>query len=152
MEENKSGIFDAIYIPESDNSGDPGSDSENFDSDFYSEETSNVDHEFSIISQKKVLKNYEAEQDILEPDYEYSWVSEERNYKVCVENVNMPPERTKKVLRELSYIQLFELFFSKNIKDYIIERTPENGFFMSLKELDVFVGILVLLIFNRRKG
>ena len=145
IEETENEDFDAIYIPASDNSGDSGSDSD-------VEEESNLIQEFSNISYRKVSENYEAEQAKLEADYNYSWVSGEQQYNECPENVILLPDHIKKMLSELSSIQLFELFFSKNMKDYIIESTRKNDFCLTSNELDVFLGIKVLSIFNRRES
>ena len=54
----------------------------------------------------------------------------------------------KKYFRELSIVQLFELFFSSELKQYILECTLQNGCDITLKNFETFVGIVNTSIFK----
>ena len=54
-------------------------------------------------------------------------------------------------LTQVQKIEIFELFFSKALKNYIIEATLENGYKLSHKKLNKFLGILIASIVNVRK-
>ena len=51
----------------------------------------------------------------------------------------------------MSAVEIFELFFSEDLKKYIIEATRENGLELSYEDLNKFVGILIASIVNVRK-
>lgn len=58
----------------------------------------------------------------------------------------------KERIRNASPTELFELFFSIELKNYIIEATCSNEYNFTLYDFDVFLGILILSIFNKRKS
>lgn len=49
------------------------------------------------------------------------------------------------MIRDFSSIQLFELLFSKDLKNYMIESTRKNNYNLTLDDLDVFLGIIALV-------
>lgn len=51
-----------------------------------------------------------------------------------------------------SPVELFELFFSKEMKDHILEASEENGLRIDLEDLDQFVGISIFSASNARKS
>ena len=50
----------------------------------------------------------------------------------------------------MSPVQLFEKFFSREIKDYILEATKQHGYSLTLQKLDSFLGIMIFSSFNER--
>jgi len=50
----------------------------------------------------------------------------------------------KKIIRDSSPVQLFEIFFSAEMKNHIIEATNLNNGELSLSDLNIFIGILIL--------
>ena len=61
-------------------------------------------------------------------------------------------EDQKLKIKAMSPIALFELFFSDQLKQYIIDSIFENGYELSSEILDTFVGILITTSFNSRKS
>jgi len=147
IEEHEGGYSDVIIIPQDDGSGvsDSGSESE-------SEDCQISENEIPKISYHQVLSNYEEDQSKLEPNYTYVWANGEKKYDKYPENENLLSEKTKKFIRDSSYIQLFELFFSTDLKNYIIESTRRNNYNLTLDDLDIFLGIIIISIFNQRKS
>jgi len=47
---------------------------------------------------------------------------------------------------------LFELFFSTDLKNYIIESTRRNDYNLTLDDLDIFLRIIIISIFDQRKS
>ena len=72
IEENKKSELHAIFISKPDDSGDSDTDSENED---LSTELCKIPN----IPYTKVLENNEENQEILEEDFNYKWVSGEKN-------------------------------------------------------------------------
>ncbi|XP_058790066.1 piggyBac transposable element-derived protein 2-like [Phymastichus coffea] len=132
-----------VVIPDPDNSGSEGE---------YDSDDENLDEEIPKpnISYRSTFHNYSAVKKKLEPDHEFSWCNSE---KVCpgnVENELLLSDSVKKKICSMSPVQLFELFFSKEIKNYIIEASEANGLNLSVQELNTFVGILLLSSYNIR--
>ena len=69
---------------------------------------------------------YDKSQTLLETDHKYEWVDGEVEH-IVDENKIFLSEEVKNSIRNQSKVDIFELFFSKEIKDYIIETTKENG-------------------------
>jgi len=88
----------------------------------------------------------------LEPNYTYVWANGEKKYDKYPKNENLLSEKTKQFICDSSYIQLFELFFSTDLKNYIIESTRRNDYNLTLDDLDIFLGIIIISIFNQRKS
>ncbi|XP_046745680.1 piggyBac transposable element-derived protein 3-like [Diprion similis] len=156
IEDRVGGSFDAIFIPESNDSGDSGdsgSDSESENSPNFIDEIEN-DPSTAIpkTSYQKILNNYEEDQSKLEPDHNYIWEDGEKKYYEFPKNEILLPGSSREVIRNASNTQLFEFFFSEELKNFIVEATRENNFNMTSNDLDVFLGIIILSIFNERKS
>lgn len=145
IEEREDGYLDAIIVPQNDGSGISDSDSE-------FEDLQISDNEISNINYRQISSNYQEDQSKLEPNHTYVWKSGEKKYENYPEDENLLSENTKKFIRESSYVQLFELFFSTDLKKYIIESTRINGYDLTSNDLDIFVGIIIVSIFNQRKS
>ena len=64
----------------------------------------------------------------------------------------MLTDKTKKIIRNYSFVELFELYFSKEMKNYIVDCTNQNGYPLTLDDFDTFIGIIILSIINQRKS
>lgn len=98
------------------------------------------------------MNNYEENQSRLEPEYKYSWNTGEKTHNLNHANENLLPGKTKNFICKSSYAEIFELFFSLEIKNYIIESTRANSYELTLDDFDIFVGIIITSIFNGRKS
>ncbi|XP_058809937.1 piggyBac transposable element-derived protein 3-like [Phymastichus coffea] len=133
IDSDEDGGISAVYIPNENDSG--SSDSE---SDSDEQDPSNSPNKIPNVSYHKVLHEYEENQSILEPNHEYSWVSGEKKYTDILEDKNLHSDKTKNMIQK--------------IKNYIVECTQENGYPLTLQELHVFLGIILLSIINIRKS
>jgi len=86
----------------------------------------------------------------LENDHKYEWASGEKVYDKIPVNEYLLKESDIKKISSSSPTELFEMFFSSKIKTYILEASAENGLTMSLFDLDIFIGIIILSTFNKR--
>ncbi|XP_066592950.1 piggyBac transposable element-derived protein 3-like [Prorops nasuta] len=145
VEENENGNCNAFVIPQDDDSDDSDhcSESENFD-----DQPKNI----RVLSYSQILNNYEENQSKLEPEYKYSWNNGEKTHNLNLTKENLLPDKTKNFICKSSYAEIFELFFSLEIKNYIIESTRANSYELTLGDFDIFVGIIITSIFNGRKS
>lgn len=103
-----------------------------------------------IPSYRTVLKNYSAKQKLLENDHEYDWVFGENPNDVLLQNECLLKDTQKNMICNCSPIELFEMFFSKSMKQYIIEASAENNMHITLEDLNSFIAIIILSTFNKR--
>lgn len=97
-------------------------------------------HLFLKITQKLKKK--------LETDHNFLWSAAEKN---CSKNFDDHLLLSNAIQRKTSApVQLFEIFFSREIKNYIIEASKENSLQLSIEELNNFVDILLLSSYNIR--
>lgn len=136
-------------------------DSDNSDSDCGSEDFGNDEnsdwlvHLTDIIpktSYEKTLEQYTDDQKKLEPNHTYEWVDGEKRIDEIPTDEFLLPESTKKQIRNASFTEVFEYFFSTELKNYIIESTNLNGYELTMDDLNAFVGIIIISILNSRKS
>ena len=101
-------------------------------------------------SYSKLLEEYTDEQTKLAPSHIYEWCDGEKLVDEPAINEFLLPESTKQLIRTASFTQMFEYFFSTEIKKYIIECTNHNGYELSVNDLNIFVGIVIMSIVNSR--
>jgi len=116
------------------------------------QEYSDLLHELPGISYHKILDTYGENQDKLEPDHKYEWMNGEYVNNDTPENVLLLSTNIQNEIRDSSLVKLFELFFSLELKEFIVDATRENGYSLTIEELDIFVGIIVTSMFNGRKS
>lgn len=138
---------ETLIIPNAENSG--SSDSDN-DSDNGSDKY--CDDKLPKITYKRASKSYHADQGKLEKNHEFEWVIGERIYSDIIEDKILFPRSTKDKILQSEPIELFETFFSIEMKQYIIDASKENGFDLSLVDLNTFIGIVITSSFNKRKS
>ena len=135
------------------NSGESDSDSECDSEDLDNEENNwltNVTEMMPTTSYSKLLEEYTDEQTKLAPSHIYVWCDGEKLVDEPAINEFLLPESTKQLIRTASFTQMFEYFFSTEIKKYIIECTNHNGYELSVNDLNIFVGIVIMSIVNSR--
>jgi len=133
---------ETILIPNADNSGS----SDDSDSDTY------CDENLPSVTYKKVAKNYQADQAKLENDHKYEWIDGERTYFDKIADEILLSKSVKDEIRKSEPVQLFNSFFSIEMKEYIIDACKENGLDLWLDDLDTFIGIIIVTSFNKRKS
>lgn len=151
IEENDEN-FDVIMIPSLDDSQDFESDSDSDSENEYTDLSSFIGTDIPIASYHQVLDTYSVNQKKLEPNHVYEWLDGEKVYGEELGNEFLLPESVSKKIRNYSSTDLFEIFFSNELKAFIIDATICNGGDLSLQDLETFLGIIILSIFNSRKS
>lgn len=77
--------------------------------------------------------NYNNNQKLLEPNYNFRWQQGELQYDETImnEQIFLSEEMKNSILR-MSHVQLFELYISDDLNQYILEATLENGYELSM--------------------
>lgn len=117
-----------------------------------SSDDENNDPEIPVqnVSYRSVCNNYTEKQKKLEPDHIFSWSDGEQIYSADLEDQLFLSAAKRREIARMSDVELFELFFSSEIKNYIIEASQVNGLQISVGELNTFVGIILLSSINIR--
>lgn len=153
----KENHFEAVIIPDSQDSGesdvsDDNSTHSEVENNSSSEEEDNDEchmiHQFE--SYFKIIEKYDTTQKKLENDHVYKWIDGEAKYDENLVNNILLSETEKTRIKTSSPIELFEMFFSTSLKNYIIEATAEHGYELKLQRLNTFLGIIIFTIFNKR--
>ena len=134
--------IDYVFIP-NDNEDESSNSYCNLDSD--SDEEYDGSYEF-------FYEKYNSSQKLLHEKHPYEWIDGEAKYDNPPEELIFLTEDQKQKIKNMSYVEVFELFFSNDLKDYIIECTKENDHELSRDKFDRFMGILVTSNFNIRKS
>ena len=82
----------------------------------------------------------------------FSWSNGKQVYSADLENQLILSVAKQRDIAAISHVELFKLFFSSEIKNYIIEATQENSLQISVEELNTFVGIPLLSSVNIRNN
>lgn len=135
---------ETVLIPNPDDSG-PSDDS-------FSDSDSDRDEKLPSVTFRRASKNYQADQAKLEKDHEFQWVNGEKKYSDNIKNEILLSTSEKRKIRKSEPVELFETFFSIEMKKYIIDACKENGFDLPLVDLDTFIGIIIMSSFNKRKS
>ena len=105
---------------------------------------------FIINSYDDVYKSYSSSQKKLENDHQYKWLDGEHNHNRTFTNEIFFRKSDKESILKSTPTNLFECFFTLELKDHIIECTKINDCEMSRTELDVFIGIIIFTTSNKR--
>ncbi|XP_058810261.1 piggyBac transposable element-derived protein 2-like [Phymastichus coffea] len=144
-----------IFIPNPDDSGtdgDSSSDTDNSESELPDEDNSESEIHVPNVSYRSVFESYTEKQKLLEPNHTFSWCEGEKVYSVDLKDQLLLPDSVKQKISSMSHVELFEIFFSEEIKNYITQASEENDLKLSSKELNTFIGILLLSSYNIRKN
>lgn len=114
------------------------------------ESDSDSDIEIPTKSFKELSKTYDSTQKKLEEHHAYRWLPGEKIYNDDLVNELLLSEKVKKEILEKSPVELFEIFFSIELKNYILQATNENGQVLDMTDLDGFLGILIFSSYNKR--
>lgn len=137
-----------VMLPNADDSGD----SDESESDEEEVDDSKTCDTLPRISYEKAVENYTENQQKLEIHHNYVWVEGEKECHGNVQNEILLTDAQKIKIRNLQPVELFETFFSTEIKNYIIEATKENDYDLTILDLNTFIGIIILSSFNKRKS
>jgi len=88
----------------------------------------------------------------LEKNHQFNWKDGEKKYCSDLEDEILLNDSTKKKIRESEPIELFEVFFSTEMKQYIIDASKENDLHLQMHDLNIFIAILMVSSFNKRKS
>lgn len=132
-------------FPNPDDSGESDTDDSDIEDDSGPSSTSNCE-----VSYKRVFEEYTEKQKKLEPDHVYDWKEGEKEYSEKLNDDLLLSAQERKKIQESTPVDLFELFFSDELKNYIVEATCENGLDISVTDLEKFIGILLLTTYNIR--
>ena len=132
-----------IDIPNPDDSGesDRGSDDEDLDEN--SDQHTDIEEVLAQHSYKKISKTYTDNQKKLENEHLYEWVNGEKNYDSNLQNELLLSNAEEEKIRGSSPLELFKLFFSDDMKNYIIEATIVNGYNLTKIDLETFLGVII---------
>lgn len=145
-------FVDYIFVPNSDEPDE--SDVSDHETDGEDEvDTDDSDHKtdkFEPQSYARISENYDPSQKKLEPDHQFQWVKGEHIYDDEPTNEVLLTQKERFRIQSYSHVELFELYFSDEMKQYIIDATKENGYLLSKERLDVFLGILLQSVLNKK--
>ena len=110
------------------------------------------DEEVPEITYKLACKTYTGDQAKLEGNHDFCWADGEKRYPDVIEDNILLKESAKKNIQDSEPVELFETFFSVEIKQYIIDTCKENEFDLQLQDLNTFLGIIIVTSFNKRKS
>ena len=144
--------FDDIMIPSLDDSQDSESDSNSENENEFTYLSSFLENPIPTISYNQVLDSYSENQKKLEPNHVYEWLDGGKVYGEELRSQVLLSESVRKKILDYSLTDLFELFFSDELKAFIVEATVCNGGDLILQDLETFLGIIILSIFNSRKS
>ncbi|XP_066580967.1 piggyBac transposable element-derived protein 3-like [Prorops nasuta] len=99
---------------------------------------------------RQMAQKYTESQKKLEGNHEYLWENGEKKCTEPLENKILLSDKDKKLIFSSLPTELFEFFFSKELKEHIIDCSKVNELDLTLKDFDAFVGILIYSTFNKR--
>ena len=141
VDTSKNDFDEIITLP---NPDDSGSDNSSSDAEW--------DEEVPEINYKLACKTYTEDQAKLEGNHEFCWADGEKIYPDVIEDNIFLKESVKKNIRDSEPVQLFETFFSIEMKQYIIDACKEHDFDLQFQDLNTFLGIIIVTSFNKWKS
>ena len=128
VDTSKNDFDEIITLP---NPNDFGSDNSGFDAEW--------DEEVPEITYKLACKTYTEDQAKLEGNHDFCRADGKKRYPDVIEDNNLLKKSAKKNIRDNEPVELFETFFSIEIKQYIIDACKENDFDLQLQDLNTFL-------------
>lgn len=135
--------IDCVFIPDGNSDEFPVSDGE---------VTCDDENDIEGGKYELLYNKYNESQKLLEENHTYKWVDGEVKYDYDLENKLFLTNLQKNKIKSMSKVEIFELFFSGEVKSLILEATGENGLEISNDKFDGFLGILMSMINNIRKS
>lgn len=137
---------DDVFIPNPDDSGDSGDDSD-------PEIDTNTSYVFNeATNYRQMSANYQSSQKKLEESHEYVWINGEKLYTDPLNDEILLTDTDKQKILSSNPVELFENFFSRELKDFIISATRENGLEVSPEDFDAFIGIILFTVYQGRSS
>jgi len=139
--------FSVVFVPDPNVDDNVLTDEDEYnDSDNEQGENDVFDGSYEVI-----FNNYTPSQQLLEENHSYKWVQGEATHHSDLETKIFLTDEQKNSINSMSPSEIFELFFSKEIKNLIITASKENELDISIAKLENFIGILLVSIINTRK-
>jgi len=140
--------IDIAPVPNYDDSS--GDDSSESNSDLENDDVSDNAY-LPYAEYEHVKSSYSSTQRFLEPNHTYEWVigtapSEKK------ESYDFTNFESINSLSSKNVYELFQIFFTDEMRNHILEATRENGFDLSNNSLNKFILVIMISIFNSRKS
>ena len=101
---------------------------------------------------EQIKTSYTSTQKLLEPNHKYEWREDVPSYDDLPEtDADIFDPSSVLEVQSKNSLELFELFFSHSMKNYIIEATTENNLDLNVDDLERFIVIIMITIINSRK-
>lgn len=121
------------------------------DNDDDNDESTTEQPEIIEGSYEKIYNDYSDQQTLLQEKHEYQWIDGETRHIYDLSPKNFLNIDQQNNVKNMSKTDIFELFFSDELKNHVLEASKENGLELSVEEFNRFIGILLFSIFNIRK-
>jgi len=108
--------------------------------------------ELPLCSYEHVRSSYTSTQKLLEPNHIYDWQNGAYNDSFADDDTCCFNNTPILSLYNKNALELFELFFSSSMKNFIIEATSENNFELNGDDLEKFIVIIMITVFNSKKS
>ncbi|XP_058809866.1 piggyBac transposable element-derived protein 3-like [Phymastichus coffea] len=131
---------DASNIYEDDNNS-------KFDS---SEIMDNCDSNFTVQSYNNVYDSYTSSQKKLEDNHKYEWIKGEYSHNNTLSNELFLSKNNVSAILKSIPTELFEYYFSLELKSYIIKCSKINDYDITVTDLEIFIGIIIFTMYNKR--
>ena len=118
----------------------------------YANSDTDCTEKLSNLTYEKASKGYRVDQAKLEKYHKFHWVHSERMYSEDIQDKVLLAESVRIYIRKSEPVELFETFFSNNMKKYIIDVCKENDFDLRFDDLNTFIGIIMIRSFNNRNS
>lgn len=141
---------ECLFIPGLDDSGESDNDGSGDEDELDENVVNDSTVQYPSRSYSGVYDDYNNTQKKLEEAHEYVWKEGEKVYNHSLQNEIFFSEPDKRKISNSSPAEIFEFFFSPELKNYLIEATKENGYELSLTDLDTFLGIIIFSTYNKR--
>lgn len=145
-ENNNSDVTEMIFVPEVNDDSDLEEADEEDDTNISSNNGLP-----NLTRYEEVYANYTEKMKKLESCHVYKWLDGEKqnDFDPKIEIINF--NNIKETFSDQEPVKLFECFFSKEMKSYIIDATKENNLEIDIDKFDGFLGISIFSIINTRK-
>ena len=101
---------------------------------------------------EQIKSSYNSTQKLLEPNHKYEWRENFSRYDDLLDtDADTFDPSSILGLQSKNPLELFELFFSHSMKNYIIEATTEDNFNLNVDYLELFIVFIMITIINSRK-
>ena len=101
---------------------------------------------------EQIKRSYTSFQKLLEPNHKYEWRENVSTYDDLPDtDADTFDPSSILELQSKNSLELFELFCSHTMKNYIIEATTENNFDLNVDDLERFIVLIMITVINSRR-